>query len=150
MYNRLIMLTAFIGTGMSAFFGGWNSEMTTLLIFMIVDYALGILTGVLGKSPKTKNGGLSSSYGWVGALKKVVSLVMIALAHRVDMITGGDLFKIAITTGYLVNELVSIVENAGILGIPMPEVVTQMIDVLKQKNVKNKKSYRRDDDGTMV
>ena len=129
-------LTAFgvIGATISAFLGGWDSAMTTLLIFMIIDYVTGIIVaGVFHKSKKSTNGSLKSAAGFKGLCKKGVMLLIVLVAYRLDMIVGTAYIKDAVVIAFAVNETISIIENAGLMGIPIPSVITKAIDVLQKK-----------------
>ena len=119
------------GGFLSSLFGGWSSDLTTLLIFMIVDFATGLIAAALGRSKKTDAGGLSSSVGWLGLAKKVMTLLLVLVAYRIDVTLGVDWVKTAVVIAFIVNETISIVENAGLIGVPMPAVLQRAIDLLK-------------------
>jgi toxin secretion/phage lysis holin len=123
-----------IGTFISKIFGGWDSAMTTLVIFMIADYVAGlVVAGVFKKSGKSENGALNSNAGWKGLCKKGMTLVIVLVAHRLDLSLGTQFIKDAAIIGYIVNELLSIVENIGLMGVYIPPAISQAIDVLRKK-----------------
>ena len=123
-----------VGGFISLVFGGWSSAMTTLLIFMGVDYLSGvILAGVFKKSPKTNSGALNSRIGWAGLSRKILTLLLVLVAHRIDLAVGTFFVKDAVCIAFITNELLSIVENAGLMGIPIPEGITKSIELLKAK-----------------
>lgn len=123
-----------IGAAVAAFFGGWSSAMTTLLIFMGIDYITGlIVAGVFHASEKTEGGGLESRAGWKGLCRKGVTLLIILVATRIDLILSTTYFKDGTCIAFIANELLSIVENAGLMGIPMPQAITKAVEVLKAK-----------------
>lgn len=123
-----------VGTMISSLFGGWSSAMTTLIIFMSVDYITGFLTAaVFGKSAKTENGALKSTVGFEGLCRKGVMLLVVLVACRLDMILGSSYLKDAVIIAFVVNETISIIENAGLMGVPVPRVITRAIDILKSK-----------------
>lgn len=101
-----------------------------LLTFVVTDYITGVIaSGVEGK--------LSSSIGIKGIARKVFIFVMVAVAHLVDMSLGdGHIFRDATTFFYLANEVLSILENAGRVGLPVPEILQQAIEVLKGRSKK--------------
>jgi toxin secretion/phage lysis holin len=135
--NIKIMVCAMVGA-IGAFianlFGGWTEDMMTLIIFMSIDFVMGlVLAGVFHKSNKSTNGALNSKAGWKGLCKKCISLVFIILAHRLDILLGTDYIRTTTIIGFIVNETISIVENAGLMGIPLPEVIVKAIDIMKHK-----------------
>ena len=114
-------------------FGGWSGAMTTLLIFMAIDYITGIVVAtVFKKSGKSATGGLESRAGWKGLCKKGVTLVIVLVAYRLDLLIGTSYIKDAVVIAFCTNELISIVENAGLMGVPIPDTITKTIDVLKR------------------
>ena len=115
-------------------FGGWSEGLTTLLIFMIVDYITGLaVAGIFKSSPKTETGALESKTGWKGLCRKVLTLILVMLTHRVDILFVTTYFMGAATIGFIVNEAISIVENAGLMGLPIPAAITNMVDALKKR-----------------
>ena len=124
-----------IGGFVANLFGGWSADLITLIICMIVDYIMGIIiAGVLHKSQKSQNGALSSSVGWVGLCRKGVILLIVLIAHRLDITLGVDYIKTAVIIGFITNEIISILENAGIMGVPLPNAIYKAIDMLKGKD----------------
>ncbi len=124
-----------IGSAIASFFGGWTAAMTTLLIFMLIDYVSGlVVAGVFHKSNKTQSGSLESKAGWKGLCRKCMTFLFVLVACRLDMILGAAYIKDAVCIAFVVNELISIVENAGLMGIPIPKVITGAIDILKKKD----------------
>lgn len=119
----------------TSLFGGWNGALCTLVIFMAVDYVSGIaLAGIFKRSPKSANGSLSSDAGRAGLFKKVMILFFVLIAHRLDLAVGTSYIKDAVTIGFAANELISITENAGLMGIPLPSAVTKAIEILKERS----------------
>ena len=123
-----------VGGFIASLFGGWDSALTTLIVFMAIDYATGlIVAGVFHKSPKTETGALESKAGWKGLCRKGTTILIVLIACRLDLIMGTSFVRDAVIIAYIVNETISIVENAGLMGIPTPSVITKAIDVLKKK-----------------
>ena len=122
-----------VGSFIAGLFGGWDASLATLLIFMGVDYLTGLIVAATGKSLKSENGHLSSLIGWKGLAKKGVSLLLVLVAVRLDIMLGTSYIRDGVCIAFMVNELISIVENAGLLGVPMPEVLTKAIDLLQNK-----------------
>ena len=134
MKNGLCTIVGTVGGFIASLFGGWDTALATLLIFMAVDYATGlIVAGVFHKSQKTENGALESRAGWKGLCRKGTSLLVVLVAYRLDLVIGSNFVKDATIITFIANETISIIENAGLMGAPIPAVVVKAIDVLKQK-----------------
>lgn len=123
-----------LGSCVAYLFGGFDNAIITLLIFMIIDYITGlIVAGVFHKSNKTESGSLESKAGWKGLCKKGVTLLIVVIANRLDMQLGSNYIRDTVCIGFMLNELISIIENAGLMGIKLPAVLTKAIEILKQK-----------------
>lgn len=123
-----------VGAVIAHFFGGWSSGLTTLLIFMTVDYVSGLMVaGVFHNSPKTDSGTLESRAGWKGLCRKCMTFVFVLVAHRLDLVLNAHYIRDAVIIAFILNELISIVENAGLIGLPLPEVIKRAIDILQSK-----------------
>ena len=136
---KTAVLTAIgtIGGGIAALFGGWTSAMTTLIIFMVIDYITGIIvTGVFHRSGKSKSGALESRAGFKGLCRKGMILLILLVACRLDLMLGTGYIKDCVCIAFVVNETLSIIENAGLMGVPIPQVLIKAIDVLKAKEEK--------------
>lgn len=126
-----------IGGGIAALFGGWTSAMTTLIIFMVIDYATGIIVAwVFHRSGKSKSGALESRAGFKGLCRKGMILLILLVACRLDLMLGTGYIKDCVCIAFVVNETLSIIENAGLMGVPIPQVLIKAIDVLKAKEEK--------------
>lgn len=113
--------------------GGWDRDMTTLIIFMATDFIMGLVTAFVFKnSPKSVNGALDSKPCFEGLCKKCMILLFVLVAHRLDVSLGADYIKTAAIIGFIVNETISIIENAGLMGIPLPGAFRKAIDILKK------------------
>lgn len=123
-----------IGSVISELFGGWTSAMTTLVIFMLIDYITGILVAaVFKKSNKTEDGGLESKAGWKGLIRKFSTLLIVLISIRLDIIFNTTIISNCVVFAFLANELLSLLENVGLMGIPLPSVLTEVISVLNKK-----------------
>lgn len=122
-----------VGGAIAAAFGGWTHDLSWLIAFMSIDYITGLLVAFLGKSPKTEGGGLSSAVGWLGLVRKLATLLLVLVAHGLDVMIGVEYVKTAAVIAFMVNEVLSILENAGLLGVPMPEIFKKALEVLKGK-----------------
>ncbi len=133
--NILCTVFGLIGAAISKLFGGWDAALTTLIIFMAIDYASGIIVaGVFHKSSKSDTGGLNSHIGWQGICRKGITLAIVLIACRLDLLIGTSYIKDAVIIAFCANEVISIVENAGLMGLPIPNVIIKAIDVLKEKS----------------
>lgn len=129
-----------IGGLISAAFGGWDQALATLVIFMIIDYGMGItVAAVFHKSKKTANGALESRAGWKGLCRKCATLLFVLIAYRLDLAIGTHYIRDAVIIGFMANELISIVENAGLMGLPLPDVIEDAVEVLTEKAKNEKK-----------
>ena len=126
---------ACVGAAKASLFGGWTGAMTTLVILMLIDYITGIIVaGVFHASPKSSGGALSSAVGFKGICRKFVILLIVVVACRVDLLLDTNIIRDATCIGFCANELVSITENAGLMGIPLPRKLVDAIEVLRGDN----------------
>jgi toxin secretion/phage lysis holin len=134
MKEGLCTMIGVIGSGIAALFGGWDAALVTLIIFMGIDYFTGlIVAGVFHNSTKTENGALESKAGWKGLCRKGVTLLIVLVACRLDLIMGSTFIRDAVIIAFIANETISIIENAGLMGVPIPSVIVKAIDVLTKK-----------------
>lgn len=132
--NSIVTAVGVAGSFLAGLFGGWDAGLTTLVIFMALDYLTGlIVAGVFHNSEKTKNGALESRAGWKGLCRKGVTLLIVLVACRLDLVIGSNFIRDAVVIAFVANETISIVENAGLMGIPIPSAITRAIEVLKNK-----------------
>ena len=124
-----------VGSVIAEVFGGWDAAMITLVTLMIIDYIMGVLVAaVWHNSPKSETGTLESRAGWKGLCRKGVVLLIVLVAARLDIVLGtSNIVRNAAIIGYSANELISIVENAGLMGVPIPGIIQKAIDVLQKK-----------------
>lgn len=138
--NIVCSIIGVTGGFISALFGGWSSALTTLIIFMAIDYITGIIVaGVFKKSKKTETGALESYTGWKGLCRKGVSLLIVLIACRLDITLGSSFIRDAVIIAFIANETISIIENAGLMGIPIPSIITKAIDCLEEDSKEIKK-----------
>ena len=134
MKTGILTAIGVVGGVITSIFGGWDTAIVTLLIFMGLDYITGlIVAGVFHKSSKSENGALESRAGWKGLCRKGITLVIVIIAYRLDLVVGSDFIRDAVIITFIANETISIVENAGLMGIPIPAVITKAIDILNTK-----------------
>ncbi len=114
--------------------GGWDAGLITLCIVMAVDYITGIIVaGVFHKSKKTDSGGLNSHIGWQGICRKGVTFLIVIIACRLDGLIGATYIRDTVVIAFILNEILSVLENAGLMGLPIPEALMKGIDILKSK-----------------
>lgn len=134
MKEGICSIIGLIGSFITSLFGGWDAALITLISFMAIDYITGLLVaGVFHKSHKTENGALESLAGWKGLCRKGVTLLIVLVACRLDLVIGSSFIRDAVVIAFVANETISIVENAGLMGVPIPSVITNAIEVLKKR-----------------
>ena len=122
------------GGFIASLFGGWAEAMATLLIFMCIDYVSGlVVAGVFKASTKTENGALESRAGWKGLCRKGMTLLIVLIGYRLDLAIGTNYIRDAVCIGFIANDAISIVENAGLMGLPLPAIITKAIDILTKQ-----------------
>lgn len=117
---------AALGGAVGAVMGGFDGFLYALIVFVVVDYLTGIMVAVLKKE-------LSSEVGFHGIFKKVVIFALVAVGHIVDMhvIQNGSVIRTAVIFFYLSNEGISILENASVIGLPVPQKLKDVLEQLK-------------------
>ena len=133
---KAVILTVIgaVGSIVTNLFGGWTEDLTTLIIFMGIDYLMGLsIAAFWKKSGKSKTGTLNSYSAWQGLIRKGCTLLVVLVGYRLDLAIGTEYIKTAVVIAFITNEAISIVENLGIMGIPLPCTLTKAIDVLKTK-----------------
>jgi toxin secretion/phage lysis holin len=139
MFNTLKVwfLTAIgvIGATISTIYGGWTNSLTILVTCMVIDYITGfIVAAVFKTSPKTATGALSSKIGFIGLLKKGMIMLIVLIACKLDILLNTSFLRDATVIGYILNEVLSIIENAGLMGIPIPSIIQKAVDLLKKES----------------
>ncbi len=128
--NFVKWLSAEIFAGFGFLLGGMDGLLTALMVFMLLDYITGIIIAVKEKK-------LSSEIGFYGLVKKGVMLTVVAVGHILDtQILGGNssMLRSGVAGFFLANEGLSILENAGMLGIPLPKKLKTLLQQLKKEN----------------
>ena len=133
--NAICTAAGMIGSIIASALGGWDDAIKSLLLFMVIDYISGMtVAGVFKKSKKSENGALESRAGWKGLCRKCMSLLFVLIAYRLDIALGSDYIRNAVIIGFMTNELISIVENAGLMGLPLPAAIVKAVDMLTAKS----------------
>lgn len=121
---------SFISVILNYCYGSDRQSLNSLILFMGVDFILGLLTAIYKKSNKTKSGKLNSFEMWKGLLKKFGTLVICFLAFRMDIILNLDMVFNACVMAFIVNEALSIIENCERLGVKIPKKLSEILDTI--------------------
>lgn len=120
MKTYIAITTGVIGAVLTELYGVWDAVLTTLCIFIIIDYITGLTKGIITRK-------LSSSKASLGLFKKFLILLIVVMGNRMDVLMGTDYIKAGICYAFIASEGLSILENAAECGVPIP---TQILDVL--------------------
>ena len=118
-----------IGGAIASLYGGWDAALQTLIICMAVDYITGLIVA----------GTLESRAGWKGLCRKGMSLLIVLVACRLDAVMGSSFVRDTVVIGFIANETLSIIENAGLMGVPIPKALARAVDILKQRSEEEQK-----------
>ena len=131
------MISAAVGVAVgmiSWLVGGLDTPVLVLVICMGVDYVTGlIVAGIFHTSPKSAGGGLDSRVGWKGLARKFVTMLIVVVANLADLLLDVGYIRDAVIAGFCANECISILENAGLMGIRIPKVLTAALDKLSKE-----------------
>ena len=119
-------ITTAFGACVVYLLGGADIMLTTLFIFLVVDYITGIFKGI-------KNRDLNSDTGWRGLMKKTGVMLGVIVSVQLDKLIGGDVFRSGTITFFTLNEGISIIENLSILGLEFPEFMLKFLKAWKDK-----------------
>lgn len=121
------------GAALSWALGGWDAALTALVICICVDYISGSLVAlVFHNSNKSDSGAYNSAYGMKGLCKKGLMLLFVLVAVQIDRLMGADYVRDAVCIGFCSNEILSITENLGLAGVPMPQAVVKALEQLQK------------------
>lgn len=128
-YKSIASIAAVIGAVASYLFGGWDTAIQTLFVFVMIDYVTGIVVAA-------KDGKLSSYAGLKGIGRKAMIFMFVTMGHMADLhLSDGHahLFRDGVITFFIANESLSITENAGKMGVPIPEPIRRAVEIFKEK-----------------
>ena len=145
MKETVCFIVGAVGGFIATLLGGWDSALATLVIFMGIDFVTGVVTAVMGKSKHSDSGALNSKAGWIGLAKKFCILLMVMVGVRIDILVGTNYIRDTVCISFCLNELLSIVENASLMGIPFPPVIKKAIDVLQTKVGRAEEKFEEED-----
>ena len=133
MKEKICTLLGLLGSALCWAFGGWDASIAALLVCMAVDYISGSMVAlVFHNSRKTESGTYNSTYGLKGLCKKGMMLLFVLVAVQIDKMLGTAYARDAVCIGFCSNEVLSIIENLGLAGIPMPQAVTKALEQLQK------------------
>lgn len=132
--NFILTAVAMLGSMIINLLGGWDTTLHTLIAAMAADYLTGlVVAGVFHRSGKTDNGALESRASFKGLIRKCVILLLVFLGALLDSATGNDLARTAVCLFFTANEGLSILENVGLMGVPYPTFLKNMLEVLRRQ-----------------
>lgn len=124
--NYIKIILTGVGTSIGYFLGGFDIMLITLLIFMVIDYITGIMCAVINKT-------LSSEIGFRGIFKKLLIILLVGLVNLLGKSINIEGLRYIAISFYIANEGLSIIENASIIGVPIPEKIKDILEQLKSK-----------------
>ncbi len=134
MKNYFINIISFISIALSYLFGGFSTSLLVLLIFMGIDVVTAlIVAAVFHKSPKTVSGKIESNSFLKGIFRKILILIFVVIGNLLDIVLKTEFIKNAVIISFIINELLSIIENAVLMGLPIPKVIKQALEILNEK-----------------
>lgn len=129
-----IVAAGIVGSGVASVLGGWDTGLQALLSVMAIDYITGLMVaGIFQKSTKTESGAAKSIECWKGLCRKGMTLFIVLISFQLDLVAGTNFIRNAVIIAYIVNEVLSIIENAGQMGVPIPSAIKKGVDILKDK-----------------
>lgn len=139
MWKKVIEFLSAIGGAIASFFTTMPPLVYILIGVMSIDYVTGLICGAMGKSKKTETGYLASHEAWKGLLKKGVILLVVLLANLLDIaVSKGAGITIEAVMGatclwFIASEGLSILENVASMGVPVPKVMINLLEIMRQK-----------------
>jgi len=146
MKETFCLIAGVVGGFIATLLGGWDSALATLVVFMGIDFMTGLVTAVMGKSKHSRSGALNSKAGWIGLAKKFCILLMVVVGVRIDILLGTTYIRDTVCISFCLNELLSIIENTTLIGIPYPPVIKKAIDVLQTKVGRMEEEFEEEND----
>ena len=121
-----------VGDALLNLVGGWDSVLKLLLAMMALDYVSGIIVACVGRSPNSRGGCLDSRSSFRGLMQKGLTLMVLAVAAQIDHTLDGSFVRATTAWFYIANEGISVLENAALAGVPMPEQLLKMLGKAKE------------------
>lgn len=131
LWTTIQLVFAAVGGWLGWFLGGCDGLLFALVAFVVIDYITGIMCAVVDKK-------LSSAVGFKGIFKKVLIFALVGVGHILDtrVIGTGSVLRTAVIFFYLSNEGISLLENAGHLGLPIPKKLKSILEQLHDRSEK--------------
>ena len=133
-WNVIQMAFAAVGGWLGYFLGGCDGLIIALVVFVVVDYATGVMCAIADRK-------LSSEVGFKGICRKILIFLLVGIANVLDaeVLKTGSVLRTAVIFFYLSNEGISLLENAGHLGLPIPEKMKKVLEQLHDRSEKEEK-----------
>ena len=120
-------------TGLFKVIGAPTQDLKILLLLMVIDLIVGFtVSAVWHKSSKTKSGKVSSKVMFKGIVKKILTLVLVVVAYQIGILLGYDVIRHVVIIAFIVQEIISIIENIAITGVKAPDIITKALDILER------------------
>ncbi len=117
-----------ISSACGVLFGDFDVPLQSLVLFMIIDYITGLfVAGLFKSSLKSDDGRLSSHAGFKGIVKKGMMLLIVLVGYRLDLLAGTNIVRNTVITAFIVNEVISINENAVLMGVDVPRIIIETV-----------------------
>lgn len=130
--EKILLASSVVGGWLAFLIGGWHISLTVLAVFMAID----IITGIM-KAMVTKE--INSKIGYKGFIRKAGIMLVIIIANLLDLLTGAEfLFRSMAVLFYIGLESLSIIENLGHIGVPLPEAITKYLKQLSNERTDDK------------
>ena len=139
MWKKIIEFLSAVGGAIASFFTTMPPLVYILIGVMSIDYVTGLICGAMGKSKKTETGYLASHEAWKGLLKKGVILLVVLLANLLDIAVSKsagitvEAVMGATCLWFIASEGLSILENVASMGVPVPRILTNLLEIMRQK-----------------
>ncbi len=157
--KKVTELLAAVGGAIASFFVNMPPLVWILVAVMTIDYITGLICAAMGKSQKTENGYIASNQAFIGLLKKALILLVVLLASLLDMaVSHGAGIAFTAVMGatclwFIASEGLSILENVALMGVPVPQILLKLLEVMKAKGdapEEKKEAEEAEDDGEQV
>ena len=127
-WNTIQLIFSAVGGWLGYFLGGCDGLLYALIAFVVIDYITGVMCAIINKQ-------LSSEVGFKGIFRKVLIFLLVGIANIIDVqvIGTGAVLRTAVIFFYISNEGVSLLENAGHLGLPIPEKIKTVLEQLHER-----------------
>jgi len=144
--SEICITIGIIGGAITSALGGWDALLKALVIFIFIDYVTGLtVAGVFHASKKSETGALESRASMKGLFRKMGILLAVWMSVQLDQVIGTDFVRNTVIISFLASEGISIVENLGLMGLPMPAILVNALDVLRKKAEEDAKKLHPED-----